>query len=426
MKHTLLIIVAVMILSFPVKSITPTLWLRSDTLSLCIDTAISYSEKYTVIAVVRDTQAATFHPLWCTIINDTIKYSVLNNGIYRNDIGIINFNSTPNFNQWSIYTYYAVNIKNSDSILHLCIGSNPTYKYFTDSILSSLFPNSVIIKEYLYFPNKLKQTEEAIWQSYLAMKYGVTLNKAPYLDFEGDTLWSPIFDADYYYKIVGIGNDTLHNWETKHSQSLEHSSIALQTDSCLDIGEYILAGENEYINHWISKTELQQISAKSVRLKAKLKSQHITTLIWTIPKFMVIADSIQLIVCDTNNNVVTKVLSDSILNDSVLYFTFVTKGKVYDLHLESQNISTINKEKKQSDDENEIQIIYDKYNNAIIINGQTDNYHYYLYDSSGKLLKYYSRIIESNINVNDLPCGTYIFSIRDDFGEIIRSISFIK
>lgn len=98
------------------------------------------------------------------------------------------------------------------------------------------------MEEFVFFPGSVSRLESAAWQTYLALKYGVTLDYAPYVSPMRDTLWSPESDADYYHRIVGIGSDSLHQWSASCSSSKENATLQLVAPEPLAEGIYQFAG----------------------------------------------------------------------------------------------------------------------------------------------------------------------------------------
>lgn len=65
------------------------------------------------------------------------------------------------------------------------------------------------IAELVVFDKRLHGFDDMVWQTYLALKYGITLYHADYVCSNGDTLWRYAENKDFCYNIAGIGRDTI-------------------------------------------------------------------------------------------------------------------------------------------------------------------------------------------------------------------------
>ena len=81
--------------------------------------------------------------------------------------------------------------------------------------------------EGLFYPYALTVSQRMAAESYLALKYGVTLRE-DYLSPEGDTLWYYDIDKMYNHAIVGIGRDTLHGLHRVEGVSAESALLKMR------------------------------------------------------------------------------------------------------------------------------------------------------------------------------------------------------
>ncbi len=105
--------------------------------------------------------------------------------------------------------------------------------------------------EGLFYPYALTVSQRMAAESYLALKYGVTLRE-DYLSPEGDTLWYYDIDKMYNHAIAGIGRDTLHGLHRVEGISAESALLKMRmlpsTNSGraeLLPGQYLLWGGSE-------------------------------------------------------------------------------------------------------------------------------------------------------------------------------------
>lgn len=109
--------------------------------------------------------------------------------------------------------------------------------------------------ECLFYPYALSQPQRIVAESYLALKYGVTLRE-DYLSPEGDTLWNYGTDSLFSHAVAGLGCDTLHGLQRVEGVSAESGLIHMKLQSAsnntiinnnvsLLPGQYLLWGESE-------------------------------------------------------------------------------------------------------------------------------------------------------------------------------------
>ena len=105
--------------------------------------------------------------------------------------------------------------------------------------------------EGLFYPYALTVSQRMAAESYLALKYGVTLRE-DYLSPEGDTLWYYDIDKMYNHAIAGIGRDTLRGLHRVEGISAESALLKMRmlpsTNSGrveLLPGQYLLWGASE-------------------------------------------------------------------------------------------------------------------------------------------------------------------------------------
>ena len=105
--------------------------------------------------------------------------------------------------------------------------------------------------EGLFYPYALTVNQRIVAESYLALKYGVTLRE-DYLSPKGDTLWYYDKDKTFSHAVAGIGRDTLHGLHRVEGISAESALLKMRmlpsTNSGkaeLLPGQYLLWGASE-------------------------------------------------------------------------------------------------------------------------------------------------------------------------------------
>ena len=114
------------------------------------------------------------------------------------------------------------------------------------------------IAEIIYYENALSETERRQVESYLAIKYGITLSndtdgdavafeagEGDYLAADGTTVvWDASVNSGYHNDIAGLALDADAGLSQSSSKSLSSTSIFTVTDNSLNEDDYIMWGHN--------------------------------------------------------------------------------------------------------------------------------------------------------------------------------------
>lgn len=76
-----------------------------------------------------------------------------------------------------------------------------------------------LMPEYLIFERALSADEKLQVESYLAIKYGITLQFLDYKNSQNETVWSNLHHHQYYHRVAGIGRDNDSELHQKQSHS---------------------------------------------------------------------------------------------------------------------------------------------------------------------------------------------------------------
>lgn len=106
------------------------------------------------------------------------------------------------------------------------------------------------LEECLFYPAALRHVERIVTESYLALKYGVTL-RSDYLSPEGMLIWDNQANRRYTHGVSGIGRDTVFGLQRTSCISAEDSTLYIQLlpaagDSTAELlpGQYLLCGHS--------------------------------------------------------------------------------------------------------------------------------------------------------------------------------------
>lgn len=189
--------------------INPEIWHRPDLLIVMPqEDSVLWTDEYTVFTVMRSTNNES-ECLWSFKGNDTVAVTVLTNGIYSAKTGKIQSNNARDFSKWCIFSYHGGIILDKNKQYKLCLGEQYVY---TDSMTIDTLHSQIEIAELAYFKGNVPKLTANAFQTYLALKYGITLDYAPYISQSGDTLWHPVYDEYYYHRVMGVGHDTILDW----------------------------------------------------------------------------------------------------------------------------------------------------------------------------------------------------------------------
>ena len=81
--------------------------------------------------------------------------------------------------------------------------------------------------EALFYPYALTRQQRVAAETYLALKYGITLRE-DYLSPEGDTLWNHSSDSLFSHAVAGLGCDTLHGLQKLEGGSAESDLLRMK------------------------------------------------------------------------------------------------------------------------------------------------------------------------------------------------------
>lgn len=370
-------------------SATP-IWHRPDSLIARPQSdSVAYMEDYTTFSVLRSTDTVP-SSLWDFVANDTLRSGVMTDGIYSAAAGHIRSRHPRDFSRWSVYAY------------HSGIRMDSTLSYTL-----RLDTGSVEMEEFVFFPGSLTRLESAAWQTYLALKYGVTLDYAPYVSPMRDTLWNPESDADYYHRIVGIGSDSLHQWSASCSSSKENATLQLAAPEPLAEGEYVLLGDNDGEESWSLMPDGRSALLRSWRMRRHSTIPKPVSLVWHPTVSVSYPDSVRLDVGDDWPAGHIRLAPDSIVGDSVYWFTYGGTEPVINF-----SISTIENALSASPTKD---AIYDASSGLVSISSLDPDkvYSYALYTNVGHLLYRPAPSRPTNINVGNLPTGVYSLEVLD-------------
>ena len=393
----------------------PAIWHKPDSLiTMPLKDSVSWSDEYIVFSVVRSLHAdSTNECLWSFAEDDTVSYAVMTKGIYSLSTGVLLSHNPRNFSRWSIYSYHSGIRADSTKQRSFRIGKQIIFPH--DTVLTDTLHAHIEMEEIAYYDKRLSKQTSAAFLTYLALKYGITLDYAAYISPSSDTLWSPSSDRYYYNRVIGIGNDTVHQWKTHISRSKEETVMHIQTDT-LSPGEYILLGDDNGAMDWHPEPDGTHAIQRMWCLKQFVKLPKDLTLSLHLSALSEPADSLCLTILDTNGMSLQSIRPAELVGDSVYYFHVRRTEPV--LYFQLHGVVT---HQIQSEEEANANIHYDASNKTIIVTGFPEDQVFvlYLFDNTGK---YISRLSSTNpIDITMLPNAVFQIEITTN-NQIVGSI----
>lgn len=402
----------------------PEVWYRPDSLvSLSQEDSVSWTDEYTVFSVVRSLDDSTAQCLWSFAEDDTVSTAILTRGIYTSNIGTLHFRNPHDFSKWSVYAFHSGIYADSTKQCSLRLGEQMVY---TDTATIDTLHSEIEMEEFAYFRGNVSKHASDAFQTYLALKYGVTLDYAPYISQSGDTLWHPTHDEEFYHRVVGLGNDTVCGWTGCMSQSKENPLWSIQTETLLP-DEYIVMGDDNGSLDWHRWFDNEYLVPRIWRVRQKVVRLAPLTLVLRLSAMDEVAGSLQLTITDGNGTALQTILPDSIVRDSLCYFTLYRSDSLMNLQIKGtfpdKTDSDLDKSKQsKTGKENDTEIIFNTSSQTIIINGFPEGQVFilYLYDNVGK---YLATVTSLNlIDVKTFPnIVSYIEIITDN--QIVGAIN---
>ncbi len=399
----------------------PDVWCHNDTLSVRSHTyAIEPADHYTAFAVVRNPEPDSLQWLWCFAEDDTLVEAVHTQGIYTRKTRV-QFSDAPyDFSRWSIYRYYSGCHSDSSKVRRLSLCSLGAF--VADSAVTDTVHSRMEMKEAAYFSGSITRTASDMFLTYLAVKYGITLDYAPYISCGGDTLWHPDHDASYYHRITGIGNDTSRMWYAQKSFALDTAIWSLITDT-LCPGEYVLMGDNDGTLYPSVQADGSYRLNREWMLRAHVKepvSVKLELAVNALPD--ILYDSLWLIVTDADGLPRYTIPAEDIVPDSLCHFVLPAVDHtplLLSLHGTAAKSEHQRTQQKTQQNNN---VWYNAQEGVIEVaqSLQGKVCTAMLYDSTGKLIG--SVRTQMPLSVRALPGNAYHIEIVTD-GTIVGSIT---
>lgn len=296
------------------EAMLPIAWVLPDTCiispSYC-DTVSSASE-YTMMMVYKTLKPDTAQQLWRISRQDSTFYAITTHGLYTEKTPLSPRDRKPQLSlQPCIYTMHHTMASDTayQGNRQLCIGIDTP----TDS-------TQIVLYEAAYFPTTLSRSQSLMFQTYLALKHGITLNKAHYLSTMGDTLWNAITDKRYYHHIKGIGSDSVYNFYSQKSSSLEDDVLTISCAEQMPYNTYALLGDNNAGLVWYTYENTTVMLQRTWKIRTTNNLQSLVVSL-NSDKIGEKADTLSLVLLNAEEEILQTILPDSIDRDNNICYT---------------------------------------------------------------------------------------------------------
>ncbi|MCZ8296205.1 MAG: T9SS type A sorting domain-containing protein [Flavobacterium sp.] len=131
------------------------------------------------------------------------------------------------------------------------------------------------IAEIIYVPEYLNNSDKLIFESYLSLKYGISLDEGTnYFNSKGEKIWDYEQNRDYGKHITGIGKDTLTGLNQKQSKNIEEDGVSIglgkvfstnsKNKAILDNNDFLIWGDNGESFHFKESENLNFLKTNRI------------------------------------------------------------------------------------------------------------------------------------------------------------------
>ena len=290
----------------------PNVWYRPDSVhinpSIC-DT-IGFPRSYTMIMVYESFQPQISQQLWKISRSDNKYYSIGTHTLTTETSTIPSLSVKKTFGPCIYTLYHPIQDTSYHDIAQLYLGAD-----------EDTSASNIGLYEMAYFDSRLPLNHSLKFQTYLAIKYGITLDGVSYISTTGDTLWHAKEFKKYYNRIQGLGTNADYNFISTKSVSLEDSTISILSNDTLPANTYLLIGDNDASTSWqhyaddtamLQRTwkmsAVGQFNNKTIQLKMNASSLQTDN-----------SDTLFLVILNLDNAISQVIHPDSIVNNFYYY-----------------------------------------------------------------------------------------------------------
>ena len=187
---------------------------------------------YTMIVVYKPLADTVESDIWRLEYNDSVYRGLTTKRILLDAAEITYTDTTQPGPIINTLRQSVMNVDTAQRYCRLVLGGHDTLE------------SHVKVSEVMYYCRKLGSTELRRVQTYLAVKYGVTLEPVDYVCSTGDTVWRIVDNAAYHNRITGIGQDTAYGLLQTRSRSEVDGAVITIACSQMPQNGYLLTGDD--------------------------------------------------------------------------------------------------------------------------------------------------------------------------------------
>ena len=204
----------------------------TDSVGAVVFDSLPCSQSYTMIVVYKPLVDTVESAVWRLVYNDSVQRGLTTKRILLGSVDITYTDTTQSGPIINTLRQSVTDIDTAQRHCRLVLGGS-------DPVGSHLK-----ISEVMYYCHKLGATELRKIQTYLAVKYGVTLEPVDHISGSDDTIWRISDNAEYHNRITGVGSDSVYGLlQTQSLSEVEGAVVTLKWDN-IQPNSYLMTGDD--------------------------------------------------------------------------------------------------------------------------------------------------------------------------------------
>ena len=273
--------------------------------------SVPCAQSYTMIVVYKPLTDATESAIWRLEYNDSVYRGLTTKRILIDAAEITYTDTTQPGPIINTLRQSVADIDTAQRYCRLVLGGYDTVE------------SHIKISEVLYYSRKLGSTELRKVQTYLAVKYGVTLEPVDHVSSVGDTVWRIAENAEYHNRVTGVGVDTVYGLVQTQSLSEVEGAVVTLASGQLPRNGYLLTGDDNGQLAFTNEGLWERLGRSWKVVGTDMPFQTVFSVKVDITDFPGDCDSLVLILDGTPH------YADSIVNGNAYYGSLVWYG--YDM-----------------------------------------------------------------------------------------------
>lgn len=260
---------------------------NTDSVGSVVFDSLPCSQSYTMIVVYKPLVDTVESAVWRLVYNDSVQRGLTTKRILLDAVDITYTDTTQSGPIINTLRQSVTDIDTAQRYCRLVLGES-------DSVESHLK-----ISEVMYYCHKLGATELRKVQTYLAVKYGVTLEPVDHISGTGDTIWRISDNAEYHNRITGVGSDSVYGLlQTQSLSEVEGAVVTLAADN-IQPNSYLLTGDDNGTISFTDEGWYERLDRTWKMVGTNLEDQSLFNLQADISEFPGDCDSLVLLLDGT-------------------------------------------------------------------------------------------------------------------------------